>query len=609
MFGIAAIINTNNAPLDDSILRGLMTNCEGVRPLHRVAQIKVLGAVGLGGVSLPHRANSEGPACLDGGLWAVMSGRLDDRKGLSASLDLHPSDDADSLSDVALVLRAYDKWGDDCVSHLLGDFAFCLWDARRRRLLCARDHFGVKPLYYARVGSVLIVSSVLDWVRRHSAISQKLRDEAVGDFLLFGVNEEPSHTTFADISRVPPAHQLSFELATDSTRTTRYWSLETRELVRYADPGDYVDQFSQLLRVAVEDRVRDAPVGVLMSGGLDSSSVATVAAEVLGTSARDRLRAFTFVYETWLSDGERHFASAVATSLGIEASRMAVDSYEPFERWDGDSCPAEPTLEGLTAVMSDALDLMSRHGGVALTGDGGDPMMLPSSVVDQVGSMPIGALAADVWHACRTWQRPPSGIRSWIERRLTREETIPGWLGRDLLAVFDASARSRELQARRATFHGARHRAISDAIDPWWPAMFEGLDPGATRRPVELRYPFFDVRVASFILRLPSFPWCLGKRVLRTAMKGRLPEAVRTRPKTPLAASPVAAQAQWSAARALSLLESTPAIERFVDIHRFRSSVSGDSLVAGDSYGAWAAISLAMWLRCDAASTAPVAAM
>ena len=464
----------------------------------------------------------------------------------------------------------------------------------------------MKPLYYARVGSVLVISSVLGWIRRHPSVSDKLRDEAIGDFLLFGVQQEPSQTTFADISRVPPAHRLSVELPSDSMRVSRYWSLDTRELVRYADPRDYVDQFSGLLRVAVEDRLRGAPVGVLMSGGLDSSSVATVAAEVFGSSAPDRLRAFTFVYDTWANDEERHFSSVVSTSLGIDDSRLAVDRYKPFERWDDDSCPAEPTLEGLTAVMSDMLELISRHGGVALTGDGGDPMLLPSSVLDQIGSMPIASLAADVWRACRSRQFPPWGIRSWMERRVTGPEAIPDWIGHDLRSAFDTHARWNEVRSRREAFRGARHRAVSDVIDPWWASTFEGLDPGVTRRPVELRYPFFDVRLASFILRLPSFPWCLGKHVVRAAMKGRIPDAVRTRPKTPLAASPVAPAEQWSASRALELFQTTPAMERFVDVGRFRETVHGKSLLASESHAAWAAISLAMWLRCDPASVARI---
>lgn len=598
MAGIAVVINTNRTPVSDALLRGIMKDCAGVTPLHNA--VTVPGEVGLGSVSLPHQ--EEGLACLDGGLWAVMSGRIDDRGGLSAALGLDAHGDV--ASDVALVLRAYQKWGDDCVSHLLGDFAFCLWDARRRRLFCGRDHFGVKPLYFARVGSVLVVSSVLGWIRRHPCVSRTLRDEAVGDFLLFGVQQEPSQTTFADIQRVPPAHRLSYELASDSIRVARYWSLEAREPVRFADPGDYVDQFSALLRVAVDDRLRGGPAGVLMSGGLDSSSVATVASEILGPASRDRLRSFTFVYDTWASDEEKHVASTMSAALGIEASRMAVDKYEPFERWDDGSCPAEPTLEGLTAVMSDMLDLISRHGGVALTGDGGDPVMLPSSVLDQIGAMPVASLAADVWRVLCSGQRPPLGIRSRIERRVAGGDTIPCWLGCDLRSAFDAHARWREVEARRSIAHGARHRAVSNVIDPWWTSMFEGLDPAVTRRPVELRYPFFDVRLASFIVRLPSFPWCLNKHVLRMAMKGRLPESVRTRPKMPLAASPIASQAQWSAARALELFESTPAIDRFVDVRRFRETVRGEALLASDSHEAWAAISLAMWLRGDAALAA-----
>jgi asparagine synthase (glutamine-hydrolysing) len=399
---------------------------------------------------------------------------------------------------------------------------------------------------------------------------------------------------------------MVYDLATDSLRVTRYWSLDTRDLVRYPNPRDYADQFSDLLRVAVEDRVQDTPVGVLMSGGLDSSSIATVAADVLGRDAAARLRAFTFVYDSWSSDEERHYASLVATSIGIEAAQMAVDTYEPFGRWEGDGLPAEPTLEGLNVVMSDMLDVMAEHGGAALTGEGGDPMLLPSSLLAQAGSMPLLSLGADLWRACRWRQLPPLGIRSWIQRRFASRESIPEWLGRDLLSVFDAEARGREIQARRSISHGARHRAVTDVIDPWWTSTFESLDAGITCCPLELRYPFFDVRLASFMLRLPSFPWCLNKYVVRKAMTGRLPESVRTRPKTPLAASPVAPRAQWSAARAADLFSSTPGIERFVDVRRFGQTVRGESLLASESHSAWAAISLAMWLRCDAAKAAPV---
>jgi asparagine synthase (glutamine-hydrolysing) len=590
--GIAAIINTNQAPLDESVLRAMM----GSSPQ---SQIAVDGCVGLGRVLRGWKHEPEVSRHRDGQVCAVMEGRLDDREALISALGDRDAGPASDPSDALLIIRAYETWNEECVSRLLGDFAFCLWDGRRGRLFCARDHFGVKPLYYAHVGGALIVSSVLRWVRRHPAISSRLRDETIGDFLLFGICAEPSQTSFAGVSRVPPAHRLSYSLSSDAVRVNRYWTLETGELIRYANPGEYVEHFSHLLRVAVADRVRGGPIGVLMSGGLDSSSVTATAAAVFGAAARDRLHAFTFAYDTLMEDKERPFSSAIATALGIGLTSMPADRYEPFARWDGDSQPPEPTLEALTAAMTDMLRLASGHGGAVLTGDGGDSSLLPSTLIDQAGVVPFPSLAADIWRAWRARRVPPFGIRGWIARRFDREAGVPEWLADDLLSVFDARARLQEVRARETLAGTPRSRAVNDLFDPWWTAMFEGLDPGATRCAVELRYPFFDVRLASFTLRLPSFPWCLNKHALRSAMRGRLPEAVRTRPKTPLGTSPVAPADEWSSARALALFESTPEVSRYVDIRKFRSLVRGNSLLSGETPAAWAAISLAMWLRCE----------
>jgi asparagine synthase (glutamine-hydrolysing) len=192
---------------------------------------------------------------------------------------------------------------------------------------------------------------------------------------------------------------------------------------------------------------------------------------------------------------------------------------------------------------------------------------------------------------------PPIGVRSRLSRWLDPFGTVPGWLSGELLRVFDPHARSKEVWTRRLTPRGPRGEALNEVTDAWWPSTFESLDPGATGRRVEVRYPYFDVRLASFVLRLPSFPWCINKEIVRSAMLGRLPEAVRTRPKAPLAGDPVGPDGRWSASRAVALLEATPEISRFVDIDRFRTMVVGDSLLTNESPGTWAAISLAQWLR------------
>ena len=109
-----------------------------------------------------------------------------------------------SATDVELILRAYQVWGEDCVERLLGDFCFAIWDAPRRRLFCARDQMGVKPFFYAHLGSCFIFSNTLDCVRQHPAVSDRINDLAIADFLVYDMSQDPGATAFVDIRRLPP---------------------------------------------------------------------------------------------------------------------------------------------------------------------------------------------------------------------------------------------------------------------------------------------------------------------------------------------------------------------------------------------------------------------
>ena len=595
---LAAIVNIDGAPVEEAALRALM-DVTPYRPAD--ASVWTDGCVGLGLAPLvadSANADRSQPRGLHDRLWAVMDGRLDDRGALVAALGGRPGTPVLArASDVELILHAYDAWGADCVGRLVGDFAFCVWDRGRRRLFCARDHFGVKPFYYATVGNALVVCSALKGLRRHPAISNRLHDHAIGDFLLFGLCMEASHTAFADVSRLPPGHRLNCPVPSGGPRVERYWSLEPGEIVRRADEREPVERFSSLMQIAVSDRLRADRVGVLMSGGLDSSSVASVAAEILGPEP-DGLHAFTVVYDAQARDQERRYSSIVARSLGIGITHLAADDYEPFVRWDRDALPPEPSLEALTAVMADLLDLASAHGGAVLTGEGGDPLLLPSTVIGRVGREPVSTTVGDLWRACRARTCPPLGLRSLVGQWLRRSDGVPGWLASELLDVFEPRTRWRKVWADRTAARGERSSALNDMVDPWWASTFESLDPGATGRPVEMRYPFFDVRLVSYALTLPSLPWCLNKQILRASMCGRLPEAVLARPKTPLQADPIGPRGRWSPQHARRLFEATPAIARYVDVGKFQSMVDHDSLLTNQSPGTWAAISLAVWMRC-----------
>ena len=533
-----------------------------------------------------------------------MDGRLDDRAALVRQLEADLDRPFGTAADVELVLAAYERWGTDCACHLLGDFSFCIWDTESRRLVCARDHFGVKPLYYARVGPAVVISNVLRSVRRYPGMSQRLDDLAVGDVLLFGLAMDSSRTMFEDVRRLPPAHVLVCP-ASGVPTVRRYWALEPPETRTYRDDEEPVEEFAAALRLAVADRVRGGPIGVFMSGGLDSTSVASIAAGVLGPTAPAALRAFTGVYETVAADEERYYSSLVATRLNIRIDHLPLDGYSLFDRWDTGELPPEPTTEPLTATTADLLTRAADHGGSVLTGDGGDPLLLPSTLISQIGNVPFGRLMAGVWTSLRAQSQPPIGLRSSLRRcvRPSVREEVPAWLAEPLLRSFDPRGRWVEINAQRATDRGPRSGAVNSLIDPWWPSTFESYDPGATGRPVDMRYPFFDVRLVDVGLRLPSFPFCVNKQVLRRAMRGSLPDVVAQRPKTPLAVVPEAFHGRWSVSAAVQALAAVPAIEQYVNIQKF-AAVRPEFLFTDRARGTLAAVSLAMWLRHSAAAIA-----
>jgi asparagine synthase (glutamine-hydrolysing) len=598
MGGFVAILQTDGAAIDPRLLH----HTTNVAPFDSSrAQLWTGEGVGLCAAPLdsPHVQEPHSFA-RNNVLSIVMDGRLDDREALVRRLDAELGRRFTAATDVELVLGAYALWGTACVAHLLGDFSFCLWDADRRQLFCARDHLGVKPLYYARVGDTLIVSNVLHTIRRHPRVSARFDDYAVGDLLLVGACMYPSRTSFADIARVPPAHTLRCSLSSSDECVERYWSLTPRDELRLRDPREYVDAYAAVLDTVVRDRLRDAPVGILLSGGLDSSSVAATAASALGQATPSRLRAYTFVYDTVAEDEERQYSSVVARHLGIEIEHHALDRYRWFERWNSDVLPPEPSTEPMTAMMVDLLQRIAGHSSVALTGDGGDPALLPSSLVRLLRHRPphlvISEFARSLW---QTRSLPPMGLRAMVRGWFARRDdaAVPVWLADSFVRRCDLRAR-RETLTSRGTDDGPRAAATRASADLWWASMFETYDPGATRQPVTLRYPLLDVRFIEFALSLPTHPWCVNKTIVRTAMRGRLPDEICARPKSPLAVDPFQTHGRVTKTDIAADIEAAPDLQAYIDLQRFRATVQDDRVLTDGEPGTWAAAALATWVRC-----------
>ena len=536
------------------------------------------------------------------GVEATFDGRLDDRAGLRAALTGEGHELASDASDATLAAHAYASWGMGCLDRLLGEFAFCLWDQSRATLVVARDRFGIKPLFHAAVPGGWAVASSLAALRQWPGAPARLADEGIGDFLLFGEPQDPRGTCFAGIARVPPGGWVQLAQGQEP-REGSYFSLRVAEPLRYRAPGDYVEHFRHVFQTAVKERL-EPQVAFMMSGGLDSSSVAAMAVGPAGVPA-GRCVALTAVYDTLFDDEERRFSSATASALGLPIEHLPVDGYELFARWDADAGPPEPSTEILSAIMRDLTLLAGRHAHVALTGDGGDPSLLPGAVVRNIGRLPPVELARGIWRTLRRGLWPPLGVRSGALRRIGSGTAPPSWLSARLRRVYDPVGRWESYQRRLAPLHEPRGESLAVLTRPGWDRSFESADPNTTGLPVELRYPFFDARLVSFSLSLPSYPWCVNKTILRDAMQGRLPDEIRLRPKTALAGDPLTVRA-WPAARLVALLRTTPGLEGYIDVDAFERTAHDSGLLTDRQPGTLAAAALAMWLRTTAGRTAHV---
>ncbi len=612
MAGIAAIVNLDGAPVDGDRVRALVN----VPPYRASATcVWAAGPVGLAWTPLRPDAPEREPAqphslaVAGGRAWAVFDGRLDDRASLVAALTPATGRALSGASDVELLLCAYAAWGPSCGARLLGDFAACIWDDVTRTLVALRDAFGVKPLYYARGASTMVLGNVLAAVRRAAEDGRTLRDESVADLLVFGGVQEEGTTLFAGVSRVPPAHTLVLrpERSSWTLALSRHWALVPPRQVRYRRPEEYVEHFREVVTAAVRDRLGDGPVGLLMSGGLDSSSLAAFAAAARGRdAASSSLHAYTAVYDRLMPDDERHYSSIVAEALGVPIAHLAVDDYRLFDRWDADARPAEPVPEPLSAIMSDLLALAAARAPVLLTGDGGDPALIPATVCRHLGRVPLSQLVEGLWQCWRRGLRPPLGIGSSVRRWWHgHPDAVPPWLGEALRSSVDVPARLARFRLDGLPAAGGlRADAWSLLAHPWWSATFEAQDPGATGQPIETRHPFFDRRVVEFALGLPSLPWCVDKAVLRASTAALLPDVIRRRPKTPLAGDPVAVRVRGTVEDAVRWFDAVPEMRRFVDAGRFRATVTPERLMVDGAAGGLAAVCLARWLHADRAAPA-----
>ena len=599
MSGICGLARVDGGPADGLELERMTSAMARRGPDARTTW---LGAsAGLGHTLLrvvDDRLEPRQPCTLDGRAWIVAEARIDARAELVSRLVAagHPCDAR--AGDAHLLLHAWRAWGEDCVEQLMGDFSFALWDAPARRLFCARDHFGVKPFFYAQAGDEIVFGNTLASLRAHPRVGATLDELAIADFLLFETSQEPSATALRAVRRLPPAHCLCFSPA--GLRVRRYWNLESVPVALPSSDRECLEGFDEVLDHAVGDRVRSARASVLMSGGLDSPALAAVALR-RGT----RVHAFTTVYDELFADEERHFSSLAAAALGIPISHRAADGYGLFDRYGelgGYFC--EPVNAPFAALEVDLAADAASHARVALTGWDGDTVLAESPRPYLAHLRARGRWAAFAKTLLRqVMDHPRASARSALLRLrrpvpAAREAPFwPEWIE----AGFSKRLRLRE---RWCEVHFASP-APRDPVRPYahevfaylarTASFFETCDPGRTGAAVEMRHPMMDLRLVRFCLGLPPVPWCVRKEILRRWLAGRVPEAVRRRAKTPLAGFPHVEVLKRPASARFAFPRLSPDAAAFIDQGKM-DSMRG-TVPAPTSWANLRPASLDLWLR------------
>ena len=470
--------------------------------------------------------------------------RLDARDELRSLLLSLPQASIGEVSDAELCLRAYAAWGDAFLDRLTGDFCFVLWDDARKRLICARDQLGIRSLFHAEVGGAWFVSDSLDWIAAQTVVARDLDDTWIADFLTVGHSLESERTVYRHIRRLAPAHVLTISGTRAAMR--RYWELDIGDPLYFRDRRQYTEGFFDLLSKSIADRLPAGRVGIAMSGGLDSTTLAACAVNVTGDASRVVAECLDF--EQFSSARERHFSSLAAERLGVELRHRRSDDLVYDTQWSARSMTTPEPSDLITTAHFDREIVCERaeRASVWFYGEGPDNALaferndyLSWLVarrdwrrLAEVGVFYLRAKGLAGWWETLTRytrRRPPTddsiGVPPWINPSLARHL--------DLEQRLAGAKRLGGIGAGPVPRHPWRPRAVAGFNDPIWPAVFADYEFEESLGPLALRHPFLDLRVLEFMLSVPTLPWAREKMLLREAMRGHLPDEVLARRKTP----------------------------------------------------------------------------
>jgi asparagine synthase (glutamine-hydrolysing) len=490
----------------------------------------------------------------DGTLWLVYNGEIYNHKELRELLEGR-GHQFRSRSDTETIVHLYEEYGSNCVNHLRGMFSFALWDASRHCFFAARDRFGIKPFYYCHTSERFLFGSEIKSLLAHPSMRPELNRACLPEYLAFGYLSG-AETFFAGVRKLAPGCTLELN-ETGRLRIQRYWTLSpTNEGMRSRDY--YVQTYRGLLEDSVRSHLMsDVPIGVFLSGGLDSSSIAAMATK----NRRSPLDTFSVGYEE-SSYSELHYARVVAEHLGTAHHEIRVKRRDFFDSlpsviWHED----EPAVWPSSVALYHVAKLARKYVKVVLTGEGSDetlagytryPMTLWNARLHRIYRL----LPAGLRNAICEWFRDIRWTNPRVQRTLKHTFLLrdgDSWQSLyfdNFLSVFSEAEQENilndELRSSSPTPYqnslthleesssDLMRRLLYTDIKTYLVELLMRQDSMSMAASIESRVPFLDHVLVEFATSIPGSlqtRGLSGKQILKSAVEDLLPKSILRRRK------------------------------------------------------------------------------
>ncbi|MGB7601180.1 MAG: asparagine synthase (glutamine-hydrolyzing) [Candidatus Sulfotelmatobacter sp.] len=557
MCGICGKVNLgrNGASVEPALIRAMMDTIR-----HRGPDddgLYTAPGVGLGHLRLSIIDLGSGHQPLsneDGTIWIVFNGEIYNYRDLRMFL-VSKGHVFKTQTDTEVIVHLYEELGPACLEKLRGMFAFALWDEKKKTLLLARDRVGIKPLYYALTDKAVVFASEIKAILADPAIRRKLAPAVIDRFLSF-LYVPGEETLLKDICKLAPGNYLL--LKDGKAEVRQYWDLQFSKPSESPSLKAAEDEVSSLLAEAVElHMIADVPVGVLLSGGVDSSAVLSCAAE----RTDKEINTFTVGFSDSSFADERPYARLAAESCGSRHFEMTITAddfanFLPRYVWHMEEPVCEPPAIALYYVSK----LARKHVKVLLSGEGGDEAFAGYNNYRSIiwlerfkhvwpalnGTASWGLSQLNSWvHSVRVAKYAPLMNETFPNYYYSRTSTPYRYSGNGIGELYSADFvksidKEYTIEPVRRLFAKVKNQGVLDQMlyidtKTWLPDdLLVKADKMTMANSLELRVPLLDHRLLEFAASLPEHYKLKGttlKYIWKKALSKRVPEKILKRKK------------------------------------------------------------------------------